>query len=116
MTDFPRGWLLTGGPAGAGTAASITVPSIAGVVHVLDSITATLLSFAAAAGGSFSSITVGGIQVMNLAFGGGAFGTDVGTLSGMDVATAPGAALIVAFNQVTITNYVQLLVIQGHDI
>lgn len=119
MTDFPRGWTLSN-VANAGSAATITVPATAGVVHVLDSLTATLVAFAAAAGATAPQIAIntGGGNVIfgAVAFNGGATGRDEESLSGLDLATAPGGALTVAFSAVAPANYFQVLVIQGHDI
>lgn len=57
MTDFPRGWTLSE-LATAGVTASITVPAIPGVVHVLDAFTASLNAQAAAAGAAGPDITL----------------------------------------------------------
>ena len=122
MSDFPRGWTLTNF-ANPGTAASITLSALsAGVVHVLDSVTATLAANAAAAVGVVQNVVItssDGVLSNNaliLAYAGGAIGCNVGSLSGLDLAAGPGASLTVSFQNTTPANYYQLLVIQGHDI
>jgi hypothetical protein len=120
LSEFPRGWTLTSATT-AGAAATITVPAVPGVVHVLDSLQASLVAVAAAAAGSFIWVTVswGGfapIYLTLLASNGGAIGNESASLSGLDIATAPATALTVAFNAPAAANYNEVLLIQGHDI
>lgn len=119
MTDFPRGWTLQSivGPAAT---ASIIVPATAGVVHVLDSLAASFIASAAAAVAAVAFVQIntgaGLLTYMELVSNGGVVSRDSDSLSGLDLATAPGAALTVTFSGAAPANYAQLIVIQGHDI
>ena len=96
------------------------MPATPGVVHVLDTFTATILCFAAAGAAFTPALAInsgaGFINYALLAFSGGAVGTDVQSLSSLDLATTPGGALVVQFNAATLANYNELITIQGHDI
>ena len=116
MSEFPRGWLLTM-QAGGGALASITVPAVPGVVHVLDSFSAVYTCSAATGTASANNVQItGGPLLALLALPGGAVGSDSGGGSGLDYATAPGAALTVAFAGASPGSFFEFLTIQGHDI
>lgn len=119
MTDFPRGWTFQSFTTAGGTS-SITVPAKAGVVHVLDSVAASIVALAVAAGINAVGVTIdtgGGPVVYSLlAFNGGGAGRDSDNLTGLDLATPPGGALTVALNGANPANYDAILLIQGHDI
>lgn len=116
MSDFPRGWTQSSF-SGAGLV-SITIPALAGVVHVLDSFQATIASPTAAAGvlvqlsssdGTFTAFDLGFIQ----ADAGPSNGTASG--SGLDLAAGPGASLTIAFGSFP-AGCDEFLLVQGHDI
>lgn len=116
MSDFPRGWTLTVDSAAG--AATITVPAVAGVVHVLDSFTAKITTGAAAGGalvtlsssdGVFTSVPLGAINSP-------ASSSDMASASGLDLAAGPGASLTIACNAGPPAGGAEFLMIQGHDI
>ena len=120
MSDFPRGWTLISQTGGGGTA-SVTVPAVAGVVHVLDRFTAKLVALAGGAvmaanvqlsssDGAFTSLNLGLLQTV------GALTADEVSQSALDLAAGPGASLTVAYSLVTSTNNIEYLSIEGHDI
>jgi hypothetical protein len=115
-SDFPRGWTFSNVTINPNTT-SITVPAIPGVVHVLDSFTATTVG----------SVAVG--QTITLASSDGVFagfilallsqvagGTADASVSGLDLAAGPGASLTIAYGAVTNAGNENLLIVQGHDI
>ena len=117
MSDFPRGWTLSSYVAGG--LASITVPAIAGVVHVLDSFTGTIYNTAASTAelrvvvsssdGVFASLPLAELVAA------ATNGSDSGGGSGLDLAAGPGASLTIAFNG-SATGINEFLLVQGHDI
>lgn len=119
MPDFARGWTLSS-IAGAGAAASITVPATPGVVHILDSLLARLISAAAGAGGGATQLQVvtdpGVVLATDLGPLVAGAGNDSISLSGLDIAASAGSSLIVRFTVVVPAAFEQDLVIQGHDI
>jgi hypothetical protein len=117
LAEFPRGWLFSVN-VGMGSTASLTVPATVGVVHVLDAFQALLFAQAAAAAAAAATIniTAPALVIGLLGFNGGAVGADSASASGMDIATAPGAALTVSFSVAAPANYQHFLMIQGHDI
>lgn len=112
MTDFPRGWTLSNENTGA--AATITVPATPGVVHVLDNFTARALNQSAGLVVLRVNVTAPAIELTAL-FPPATTGTDADSESGLDIATAPGAALTVAFTTGP-ASVTEFLLIQGHDI
>lgn len=122
--SFPRGWTKTSSP-GAGNVASIVVPGITGVSHVLDSFEARVSS----------SLTTGPVQweilltssdlVFNALVIGWLFANaaasatnvvvDTESATGLDMAAGPGASMTVAF-QFASAAVIPFLRIQGHDI
>lgn len=122
MTDFPRGWTLNSF-VGPGSTASIVVPAIPGVVHVLDSFNAVLEAAAAAAAGLGADVNLTSSDGTFTAFvlgvmanAGGAVGSDTASGSGLDLAAGPGASLTISFNIAAAANYNEFLLVQGHDI
>lgn len=123
--EFPRGWTLSVVVSGAGTA-TITVPSLAGVAHVLDSFEAKV-SNTSTTQGAGDQITVSsslatysgfviGLLGASLVAAAGDVNTDEASGSGLGLATAPGESLTVAFNGPAFAGATMLLVIQGHDV
>lgn len=116
MSDFPRGWTLTA-QANAGASATITVPGVAGVAHVLDAFDAKLGGSTAqvcsirisSSDGVYTSVPLG-LIVTSAGSGDSASG------SGLDLAAGPGASIQVGFDAVGGTGNVEQLVCQGHDI
>lgn len=110
MTDFPRGWTISG----VGT--SFAVPATTGVVHVLDSFEVLVYWNGAAAAvanvqltssdGVFNADVIGFI-----AAAANSPASDSG--SGLDLAAGPGASLTVSLSAVFTNNFMRL---QGHDI
>ena len=121
MSDFPRGWTLSVDNAAA--AASIVVPAIAGVAHVLDAFDAKLQNTSAALQGSiitlsssdgvFSGFVLGRLSTSTPAAS--SLTTDEVSGSGLDLAAGPGASLTIAFASWT-AGMTETLRIQGHDI
>jgi hypothetical protein len=119
VSDFPRGWTLAVDQA----IASITVPAIPGVAHVLDSVSAKMNSTNAAVGGAlvtlsssdgtYNNFVLGHLQTAGVA----APGSESDSLSGSDLnlAAGPGASLTIAFSGGG-PGIGETLVIQGHDI
>jgi hypothetical protein len=116
-SDFPRGWTFSARTAG--TAASITVPAIPGVIHVLDSVNAKifngsggqagLLVTLTSSDGIFAAFLLGELEAVT------PNGTDEISLSTLDLAAGAGASLTVAYNGgIALVN--ENLLIQGHDI
>jgi hypothetical protein len=118
-TDFPRGWIFSNVQS-VGATASVTVPATAGVVHVLDSIDAVVVSAAAAAVGVVLQVFVTSpaptLLLGVLALNGGQVQRDEISLSSLDIATAAGGALTVTFNAASPANYNEFVLIQGHDV
>lgn len=125
--DFPRGWDFSQAQNQAG-AASITLPALIAVSHVLTGIEAKLTVFSAvAAAVSFSVFVniVNGAQIFQqhlliagvpqTAVAGSSTSEDEWTWSGK-FAASPGNALTVAFNTAAIANVIENLSIHGYDI
>lgn len=63
------------------------------------------------------NVNVNGVIVLSaLALNGGAAGADRDGAQGIGIQSLVGGALTVAFNAVAPANYVQLLIIEWHDI
>jgi hypothetical protein len=112
VPDFPRGWTITANAA-AGATASITVPAVPNVAHVLDTLTLRAVNASAA------------LYAVNVTVQGGILGfvmdafpnsTDEISLTGIDLATAPGNALTITFSGVAPASTAQQIYAQGHDI
>lgn len=120
MTDFPRGWTLSTGQS-IGANAVLTIPAVAGVVHVLDSVTAIMQCTAAFTGGaSLLTLTSSdgvytGLLLADLALAGGSTASDSASLSGLDLAAGPGASLTLTLNGGA-ANLALVIIAQGHDI
>lgn len=118
MSDFPRGWTFNSA-VGAGSAAGITVPATPGVVHVLDAIFARLINAGTGASAAVNvTATIGAVTVVNtqLVVPATVVAADEFSLSGLDLATAPGGSLVVTFSIAAPAGYAEVLIIQGHDI
>ena len=118
MSDFPRGWTLTA--FGVGAAATITVPAIPGVVHVLDSFSAKLTNNGGAAVGdpvqlSSSDGVYSSFQIGQLLISATAESVDTDSASDLDLPAGPGASLTITIPNPGVSNQVFLRV-QGHDI
>lgn len=111
--EFPRGWTLTSRAVGAGQVASIIVPAVAGVTHVLDTVIARLLGTPGGGGAEFTVLN-GAIVLADLYIA--VPGVDETVLTDVGMSAAVGAALQVNFNAVSVAGVNQFLVIQGHDI
>ena len=110
MTEFPRGWAqVSNAPAFA--LASITIPAVPGVVHVLDQLTLRATNTTATLYGP--TVTVGAITFQLFAFPNS---TDELAMSGLDLASPPGAALVIAFAAVASSGTAHTIQAQGHDI
>jgi hypothetical protein len=118
VTDFPRGWTLTVDLVGA---ASITVPAIAGVAHVLDAFSAQLATAAGGAalqvllsssGGTFTNLVIG--HPILPAAAAGSFESAAASGSDLNLAAGIGESLTVFIGAVA--GVTETLVIQGHDI
>jgi hypothetical protein len=118
MSDFPRGWTLTVDLVGA---ASITVPAIPGVSHVLDAFFAQLGTNAgggalqvqlSSSDGTFNNMVIG--HPILPAAAAGSFESASASGSDLGLAAGPGASLTVFMG--AIAGVTETLVIQGHDI
>jgi hypothetical protein len=119
VSDFPRAWIFTQWTAGASVTPSITVPAVAGVAHVLDSLDATLIATTvtgsytvavSSSDGALASIAVGAMAALV------ANTTAEVSRSGLDMAGGPGASLTVFLSAGVGGGNSAMLVIQGHDI
>lgn len=113
--ELPRGWIHT--DLTDGSAASIAIPAVPGVSHVIDGIYAKL-SFSAILGPYQVELTsavtwAGGLTVANLYLP--AAGSDDATLSGLGLTGLPGEVLTVKFNSFA-AGVFEMLIVQGHDI
>lgn len=117
MTDFPRGWTYSNRTA-AGSSPSLSAPAIAGVVHVLDAISAMVGAGAAAFNADvLLSSSDGTFTNMNLGVAAAdASSTGSTSASGLDLAAGPGASLTITFDAVAPAAGFEWLMIQGHDI
>jgi hypothetical protein len=119
MSDFPRGWTLTDDNGGSGaTAAQVTVPAIAGVVHVLDGFTGIIANNSAAATApeiilNSSDGTFSGFVLSRLSAQANSENSD--SDSGLDLAAGPGASLTISFST-PVANVIEYLRLKGHDI
>lgn len=116
--EFPRGWTLSA-VAGNPNTASVTVPAVAGVSHVLDSLYAKLIS-EGGGGGTFApsiTVTVSGILVLTVFLVVGVtVGVDDFQGSDLGLTTTPGNSIVVTFTQPCVATTIEELVIQGHDL
>lgn len=116
--DFPRGWTLNNVQLATGSAAQVTVAATPGVVHVLDSVRAKLADINAGPG-----LLTFLIQVLTAAgtveqaiIAAQIPGADEVDLTSLEIASAPGGSIVVAFNGATSAGVFQEITIQGHDI
>lgn len=124
-SDFPRGWTLTS-LAGAGSTASVTVPSATGVTHVLDGFTAKIVSSntttasepqitLTSSDGVFAALTLA-LLAIGAAAAATNFSTDSATETALDLAAGQTASITIAFGVPAIASSNQFLLVQGHDI
>jgi len=112
--DFPRDWDLIV-PLTVSAVASITVPAIPGVAHVLTAVNAAIVNNAAHAGIALL-VTANGLYLPSLVLavpGVSAVESASGAWTGT-LATAPGGALTVALNG-SQANLYEFLELQGYD-
>lgn len=117
--EFPRGWTLNTVQNGTNVAATITVPAITGVVHVLDSIFAKAANLAAAAAALSVDVrtTAAGVLVLdNLLVVPAGIGQDTLPLGGLNISSSLGGTIVVAFAGGPGVSQWEELTIQGHDI
>lgn len=115
--EYPRGWTFTIETVGPGAAASITLPAVSGVTHVLESVHAQILTVVAtgvAIGVNVDlgtgAVQYGAIQTSGTVPDSERFDQDI------DLPGAIGAAITVALATAPVANEVQYLTIRGHDI
>lgn len=112
--EFPRGWTLTNGVAGAGTAI-VTVPAVVGVAHILDSVILRLLN--TGAGALFATnVNLQGAFLTELIVPAAVVAVDDVSLTGMNVSSTVGGTLIVTFTTPATAGISEIITIQGHDI
>ena len=102
-----------------GAAASITVAALGGVSHVLDSLTARVISFGGTTAAAFTlQVTASGFVVLawTMAITAAAYDKDDISFSGLDISTLPNTSLVVAFTTAPPVNVAQDITIQGHDV
>lgn len=119
-TDFPRGWTISA-KAAAAAAASITLPALNGITHILDSLSAEVVNTGANGAAFEVTVTAGGVVTLTVPLTVGTVtAPDVqsGTASdtSLDISSTSGGTIVVAFTTVTPGNMIQYLLIQGHDI
>lgn len=123
MPDFPRGWTLSSAPAPP-AAASITIPALPGIVHVLDGFTAKLFnsntSFGAnnhvllsSSDGAFSSFVLALLATAQPAAA-TSYQLDSASESGLGLAAGPGASLTISFDGGAASFY-EFLLVHGYD-
>lgn len=121
--DLPRGWTLSA-DANPGTA-SITVPAIAGVSHVLDAVTVKIHGFNGSAAysgavlvtssdGAYTNFPVARVSVTAAAAA--SLQADAAAIADLGLAAGAGASLTVAVSPAAGAGITQTLVIQGHDV
>lgn len=120
-TSFPSGWTLYTRQNQTGVAASINVPGILGVVHVLDSVYAKIVSLSAAGGLETTElVVVNDIPVTfldtMLVLPASQAGSDEASFDGLNISSIPGGGLTVKFLTPGGTGFWQEIVIQGHDV
>jgi hypothetical protein len=120
VPDFPRGWTYYNTQNATGVAAAITVPGTIGVVHVLDSIYLKATNYTGAAG-AFSDVwqaVIAATIVLQgiLSLPAATVSNDSISLSGLELATAPGGALTVQHLTAPGAGFYEEITIQGHDI
>jgi hypothetical protein len=124
VSDFPRGWTGNSLVGSTGVAASVTIPALPSVVHVLDSLWfkltvyqwtgATLVEWEVLVGGVLR--VAGMLSTPETGAGTGA-GVDSVSLSGLDLATLAGQTIVAQFaGAVPGAGVYEEITIQGHDI
>lgn len=116
--EFPRGWVLHNESGAVGTQASITVPAVAGIAHVLSQVDWTLENFAGASNfDSFVDVLIAGVLATRLSLTTVAAGTirDSGTWGGKFQAPL-NTSLQVRLSSVVVAGVTEVLVIQGYDV
>jgi hypothetical protein len=120
---FPRHWTFSYAANPGGDQAVISVPGAPGVTHVLEAITASLVSVSATTFGPTLVVFAngpGGTQLLawNALVASptaGSVDTAEFSVSGLELAPLPGQSLWVGYNAVTIAGTLQNLIIQGRD-
>lgn len=114
MGEFPTGWTQTANIAGVGTA-SVTLPALPGVAHVLDQLQLRLLNNTAAA--IAVNVTISGPAVsITVTLYAAATSQDSMSLTGLDIDAGVNQALTIAFGSAAAANVWQTIIAQGHDI
>lgn len=115
-SSFPRGGSVTSEAAGAGTA-SLVLPAIPGITHVIDSVSAKLRNNGAAIAQSYdvnlSSTTIGLFAVCALIVANAAV-SDTDSFSG-PISGGPGEAVTITFNAAAVAGITELLKVEWHD-
>lgn len=112
-SNFPRGWSQTN--LGSGVLSVITLPAVAGIVHVLDSFYARIETGGTAFTPNVTFVS-GGLTVQLATLDVPAVSGSVDSDSGdFQIAGVLGAALQVTFSS-TAAGIVEFLRITGHDI